>query len=251
MPQLVRRLRGLLAPFTLGQAPASARWIDGAAGGANISGSRAYRERAASCLPPTISRSPFTRATRLPVTTTHYTPALTGLMPIDHLPKLGPGIPRSEMRRRLATTTAVDLFDPQPIRDLEMARCCLAGLWLAYDFLDESHAISQEIHTTSGSFWHAIMHRREGDFGNAKYWFHRVGRHEVYPELCRAARELVGADTPPEAKFLAEQASWDADAFVDLVERCTQGRSATCDLCRQIAKAEWQLLFDYCHRQAT
>ena len=68
------------------------------------------------------------------------------------------------------------LFDGQPARHRELARACLAGLWLYHDFLDEAHRISQSLHGREGSYWHGIMHRREGDFANAKYWFHRVGR---------------------------------------------------------------------------
>ena len=60
-----------------------------------------------------------------------------------------------------------------------MAAACLAGLWLHHNFLDESHTLSQDIDTTTGSYWHAIMHRREGDYGNAKYWLHRVGASDV------------------------------------------------------------------------
>src|SRR5208282_3154263 len=44
----------------------------------------------------------------------------------------------------------------------------LAGLWLWHDGLDESHRISQGLSSPAGSFWHAIMHRREGDFSNSK-----------------------------------------------------------------------------------
>src|SRR5256885_982720 len=44
----------------------------------------------------------------------------------------------------------------------------LAGLWLWHDFLGESHKIAQSLATPSGSMWHAIMHRREGDFSNSK-----------------------------------------------------------------------------------
>src|SRR4051812_8366636 len=62
-------------------------------------------------------------------------------------------------------------YGTQQPADANMAGCCVAGIWLLHDYLDESHKISQGIDTTSGSFWHAIMHRREGDFSNAKYWF--------------------------------------------------------------------------------
>src|SRR4051794_8266140 len=67
------------------------------------------------------------------------------------------------------------LLDP-PARP-EAASALLSGLWLWHDFLDESHGISQSIHSATGSFWHAIMHRREGDFGNSKYWYAKCLNH--------------------------------------------------------------------------
>ena len=47
------------------------------------------------------------------------------------------------------------------------------ALWL-YGFLDESHSIAQGIDSAEGSYWHALMHRSEGDFSNSKYWYRRV-----------------------------------------------------------------------------
>src|SRR5271154_5224554 len=59
----------------------------------------------------------------------------------------------------------------------------LAGLWLWHDGLEESHRISQSISDSTGSFWHAVMHRREGDFSNSKYWYARTTGHPVFQTL--------------------------------------------------------------------
>jgi hypothetical protein len=122
-----------------------------------------------------------------------------------------------------------------------MAAACRAGLWLAFDFLDESHAISQELPTAEGSFWHGILHRREPDAANAKYWFRRVGDHPVYPALSQAARE-VG--------LVLRTGRWDPFAFIDLCEehRDTGGKDEL--LLRQVQRKEWELLFGWCWRRA-
>src|SRR5688572_32618825 len=90
-----------------------------------------------------------------------------------------------EHRSALTALSESNLFDPGRARDEAMARCCLAGLWLAFDFLDESHRISQDIETPSGSYWHGIIHRREPDYANSKYWFRRAGRHAIFPAMRR------------------------------------------------------------------
>lgn len=50
-----------------------------------------------------------------------------------------------------------------------------AAIWLYAEDLDGSHKISQTIMSEEGSFLHGMMHRREGDFSNAKYWFSNAG----------------------------------------------------------------------------
>ena len=117
-----------------------------------------------------------------------YGPVAVGLLREKWLPALGPGNPDPHLRPKLEVLTAEQLLAPHPVRDRDMAAACLAGLWLYHDFLDESHEISQTLLTPSGSYWHGLMHRREPDFSNAKYWFRRVGDHPVFEPLARRRR---------------------------------------------------------------
>src|SRR6476659_710378 len=102
-----------------------------------------------------------------------YGPAFAPLLETDRRRPLDSGRPDSRARSALKKLEAKSAFGhaATQLADAEMAACCMSGVWLLHDCLDESHSISQGIDTTSGSFWHAIMHSREGDFSNAKYWF--------------------------------------------------------------------------------
>src|SRR5688572_8078834 len=106
-----------------------------------------------------------------------YGPTFAPLLAIDRRRELGAGRPSSSSRSALKTLSQESTFAHTRVVDDEMAACCVAGVWLLHDFLDESHTLSQGIDTSAGSFWHGIMHRREGDFSNAKYWFRHTGRH--------------------------------------------------------------------------
>ncbi len=104
-----------------------------------------------------------------------------------------------------------------------------AGLWLYVDDLNRSHRVSQKIETPTGSYWHGIMHRREGDFSNSHYWFNRVGEH---PALVR-----VGDD-------------YDPHAFVDAAA-AAQARHENPGRLIELQRREWAVLFAWCARQAS
>jgi hypothetical protein len=180
---------------------------------------------------------------------TAYGSPIAALLREDRLAPLGPGTPNRAARAALEAATTERLFGDQRVRVRSMADACRAALWLYHDFLDESHTISQDIDTQTGSYWHGLMHRREPDFGNSKYWFRRVGTHPVFEPLLAAARELA-SDAPPAARFLATQAAWDPFAFIDLCEQSLAGRVPSTELCQQVQRCEWQLLFDHCFRKA-
>jgi hypothetical protein len=182
--------------------------------------------------------------------TTKYGPLLSLLVDCDRLRPLDSGRSQQQCRSELKQATVEAAFAHAKIADRDMAKCCLAGVWLVHDFLDESHAISQEIDTTSGSFWHGIMHRREGDFSNAKYWFHRVGFHETLEELGGEVDELFRANHERTAVRIAPSGRFDPFAMVDACQAALRSGGAAEAFCRQMQQLEWELLFDYCYRHA-
>lgn len=111
-----------------------------------------------------------------------------------------------------------------------------AGLWLYVDDLEHSHNVSQNLHRPSGSFWHAIMHRREGDFSNSHYWYRKIGQHPVLRKVDSGgggggAGTAVGGYEPHD--------------FVDRVERATQQHSDSPELVA-MQRLEWVSLFEWC-----
>lgn len=104
---------------------------------------------------------------------------------------------------------------------------CLSGFWLIAGDIDRSHSISQDLGSTEGSFLHGIMHRREGDFGNAKYWFRRVGSHPLFNQIDQ----------------LTDGHYSDPFDFVDQCQQATQHDQI--DQCVRSQWTEWQALMVY------
>lgn len=183
-----------------------------------------------------------------------YPPAIAALLDPERLQPLGPGTPNLDAKPRLESLTVESAFAPAPVKRSDAAQACLAGLWLYHDFLEESHKRSQDLASAEGSYWHGIMHRREPDYSNAKYWFRRVGRHPIFESLHKAAAELSGRanlsrGAPAWDAFRAAD-SWDPFAFIDLCEWSAVEGGALEMLSRRIQQREWELLFDYCFRLA-
>ena len=166
-----------------------------------------------------------------------YGPAFAALLRDAPLSPLGPGRPDAARRPLLAALAGDDAFLPGRVVDRDIANACRAGMWLLFDFLDESHAISQEIHTAEGSYWHGILHRREPDASNAKYWFRKVGDHPVLRALADQAASLGYNYANP-------------FAFVDYCERVRDTDTPEEDLAKKVQQLEWRLLFDHCRRSA-
>jgi hypothetical protein len=181
----------------------------------------------------------------------HYGPAFAALLSPERLNLLDAGRPDKDFLPALEALSEPAAFAPRTVRDQNMATACRAGMYLYHDFLDESHALSQDLLTPEGSYWHGILHRREPDFDNAKYWFRRVGTHPVFGPLRDEAARLAAARPDAAAGFLIDQPRWDPFAFVDLCEAVLVGRASCTLLCQLVQQREWELLFDHCYRAAT
>lgn len=139
-----------------------------------------------------------------------------------------------------------------PIRSPLHAQAMLAGLWLWRDGLNQSHAISQGIDDPTGSFWHAIMHRREGDFGNSKYWYARCEQHPILPSLSARAATILNPLPADKSLLKLNLNGWNPSVFVDLTQRLhNQPADPMFEAIVALQQMEWRVLFDYCTRQAT
>jgi hypothetical protein len=167
--------------------------------------------------------------------------------PLNELASLVVTTSTSAEARSLLCNISPEQLLNVPIQDASSAAALLAGLWLGHDALEEGHRLAQEIDSPTGSFWHAIMHRREGDFSNAKYWYARCRGHPAQRSITASMASLAqaaGVD-PPGKRLVAVQ--WDGPELVDLVESVYRRPADTkARLAQRLQQIEWEGLFAYC-----
>ena len=68
----------------------------------------------------------------------------------------------------------------------------LTALWYAgKGDWEKAHTIAQDIPTREGSWVHAWLHRKEGDKGNARYWYNQARRPMPEYSLEKEWEEIV------------------------------------------------------------
>ncbi len=129
-----------------------------------------------------------------------------------------------------------------------------SGLYLVNDFLEEAHRLAQQADNRTAAYWHGIMHRREPDYDNARYWFRRVGDHPLFGPLGEEVQRVVAeaeavtlSPSPVDAR-----GRWDPFAFVSVCEqlgdRSRSDQPAATDqirLARRLQGLEMKLLLAY------
>jgi hypothetical protein len=156
-----------------------------------------------------------------------------------------------EVRELLRTVRDVQLLPGA--RSQSQVMCVRAGLYLIHDFLDDAHEMAQAAGEGSSSsvaaYWHALVHRREPDYDNARYWFRRVGSHPVFAQVADEASALLN-----DSQFRSQlrfdrlfdgRGRWDAMAFVDLCQECKRDWSDRAQAAARLQEIELRRLLEY------
>jgi len=162
-------------------------------------------------------------------------------------PELGPG-PRAGVRPLAALNRELEEALTQAGLTDHRSELVRATVLLWHDHLDAAHTLAQDVETKDGSYVHAILHRREPDYGNAKYWFHRVGKHPCFAELAaRVTAMLEGAADGNLLDTIVPRGQWDSFAFVNACEAASRrpGNDATVGLLRKMQQIEFEVLLEY------
>jgi hypothetical protein len=166
----------------------------------------------------------------------------------EPLPALVPNQPwNSKISQQVATADNVTLFGSASTTSTR-GDACRAGLLLWNDDLDASHTIAQDLDDATGSYWHAIMHRREGDYSNSNYWWRRTATHPAFASVHEAVLNTLQSDTDEDAQaFVARLRSAGGWQPIEFVACCERAPSRTDDTwLRRAQVAEIKALLDWC-----
>jgi hypothetical protein len=170
---------------------------------------------------------------------------LRDLLMTPELAALGPG-PREGVQPEAALRRQVQSALRESRLNSERQQLVTALVLLWHDHLEPAHLIAQNITGSNGSFVHAIMHRREADYGNAKYWFARVGDHPAMPLIAERVKALLVAQPLSDSHSkLVRNGNWDAVAFVDLCDEAARKTGVSSKVLMEIQKIETEVLLEY------
>jgi len=180
----------------------------------------------------------------------------------DHEPCLFPmGIWNESLDRDIAELVTSGMAEDKSKFDLAYGMAVKSGLHIWNDSLHRSHIISQDVLTPTGSYWHGIMHRMEGDYDKAKRWFESAGSHPVMERLQAFKYEVLRKDDwyhvgcgelQMNLRQFYLQRSWDPYLFIDMVQgTVTSGHEIHMEKAlSDLQKQEIIMLLEYSYRNA-
>ena len=173
--------------------------------------------------------------------------ALWELIRTEELPELGSG-PRHGV---LAFPTLAGRFDAWAASaglNPHQAARLRAIAYLHHDHTDAAHDLVQDMADPDGALVHGILHRREPDFWNAKYWFRQTENHPVYQKI---AARIQSLSSDPQTRAIVHRltlpGTLDPHALVDEVERVERRPVSDPDVhfLRHVQLAETECLVEH------
>ncbi len=130
------------------------------------------------------------------------------------------------------------------VKNKKYGRICLAALMFAQDYIWEGHEIVQDYPELEASWWHAFMHRMEGDYGNSAYWYRRVGEPAEYNDFFEEVKKL---DLDAQVSSVQDFSKWDPFEFNGLINNC---RSSSEESLKKVHELEFSFLLELCLKKA-
>lgn len=185
--------------------------------------------------------TPFARMSRPP------NDVLWSRLATPEPPELGQG-PRSRVKPLAVLQEDLSLFFRDQSIESGRAHRLRAVALLYHDHHDEAHDLVQDLSDADGALIHGILHRREPDYWNAKYWFRRFVAHPAHLALGKRLRSL--ATTPVELESVAAltlPGAFDPFGFVDACEAAakTPPSHPTVTWLRRVQQAEFEDLINH------
>ena len=148
----------------------------------------------------------------------------------------------------LSLSDIQDFYDREVsplVKNKKYGKLCLAGLMFAQDYIWEAHEIVQDYPEVEASWWHAFMHRMEGDYGNSAYWYRRVGAPSYYGKFFDSVKEL---SLVSEIAQIQNASTWDPLEFNGLIKSFKDSYK---DSLHKVHLLELKFLFAECLKKAS
>ncbi len=113
----------------------------------------------------------------------------------------------------------------------------------------QSAATDDELAATS-AYLHAIIHRREGDFSNSRYWYRRCANHPILPTLGRQVEEIARSEPADKKIFRITADGFNPIVFVEFVENLIPTDTSRHRFATIAQRLELQAMLAFCARAA-